>query len=329
MVGCYLYAGADLAFLNYINVFYFSNYNTNVSNGMQVLQSTQDYCSSLVQPLMTSSNYEYLISAELRQSWANYTISTAIANYNQSNIETDEVLGSMYSAAQAEGWCRAANTLYAAVQPNNASEFVQPSQLLGSVALSRINKVQSYGSSIYLNTARLAYNQGNYPLAILDADYDYVLSGISAGTNNMNNSDIISAASSLLANNATYGVWATEFAKEALFYINESKITANATLAHTYALQAYSSADLAQHLGSDMRLIHANLVQASGAQSTNQNLGPIQDSISRLNNMFILLLVLIIFIALLTAFNTVLIVGLLKTVRGDTSRTGKGRRKSR
>jgi predicted S18 family serine protease len=318
----YLYTGADLAFLDYINAFYFSNHETNISSGLQVLLSTQRYCSSLVQPSMTSSNYEYVLSAELRRSWANYTINTTIAEYNQTSIDTDGVLGSIYSAAQADGWCRAAGTIYASQQAGNASEYVQPSQALGAVALSRINRAKAYGLGMYFDSAQLAYNQGNYPLAIIDADYAYVLSGASAGTGNMTNSEITGAAGSLLTANATYGVWATEFAKEALFYINESRLTSNSTLAHTFALQAYSSAALAQSIGSDTLLIYRNLVPSVTAQSVNIN--AVLSSISTLDSMLLVLLVLLVLVVMLIAINVVLVALLLKK-RRHARHAGRGR----
>ena len=321
----YLYAGADLAFLNYINVFYFSNHNTNVSNGMQVLQSTQEYCSSLVQPLMTSGNYEYLISAELRQSWANYTINTTIAEYNVTNFDTDEVLGSIYGAAQANGWCKAANTIYTASrQASSNAELVQPSQTLSAVALSKINRTQAYGQSMYLDTAKIAYKQGNYPVAMLDADYAYVFYGISARTGNMTTNEITSAASAFITANATYGVWATEFAKEALFYINESRLTSNVSLAHTYAIQAYSSAALAQSIGADTLLIYQSLTPVS-ATTQNVNLSNVLVSIGTLNNMILILLVLLTLLVLLIAINVILLAMLLK--RQNYKRSARRSRK--
>ena len=328
----YLYTGADFAFLDYLDAFYFSNHETNISSGMQVLLDTQDYCSSLVQPPLTSSNYEYILGAELRRSWANYTINATIAGYNMTGADTtDEVLSSIYSAAQANGWCSAADTLFASQQlATNASELVQPSQSLGAVAQSRISRAQAYGQSIYFNSAQLAYKQGNYPIAILDADYAYVLSGISASIGNLTTSGIDSAASALLTSNATYGVWATEFAKEALFYINESTLTSNATLARTYAIQAYSSASLAQHIGSDTLLIYTNLVATPASVSVQGvNVTAALNGIYRLDNMLLILLVLLTIIVLLIAINAVLLVMLLKKQRYAHGTGGRSRRRRR
>ncbi len=324
----YLYAGANLAFLDYINAFYFSNSGANVSSGLQTLLSTQQYCSSLVQPALTSRNYEYVLGAELRYSWANYTINNTIAEYNVSSIDTDDVLSSIYSAAQADGWCRASGTIYALQQANGTSGLVQPSNALAAVALSRINRSQVYGPSIYLNTAQIAYKQGNYPIAILDADYAYVLYGSSASIGSMANNEIIGAAESMLTANATYGVWATEFAKESLFYINESNLASNSTLAHTYAIQAYSSAALAQHIGSDTLLIYRNLLPVS-LTTQNVNLNNVLVRIGTLNNMILILLVLLTLVVLLIAINVVLLAMLLKR-QGRAQRTrhaGRGRRR--
>jgi predicted S18 family serine protease len=324
--GNYLYTGADLAFLNYVDVFYLSNYNTSIGSGLQVLLGTHKYCAALVPPTMTNSNYEYLLGAELRQLWANYTINTTIAAYNTTNIDTDEVLDSMYSAAQATGWCRAAGTIYASPQIGYG-EQVQPSKLLEAVALERINRAQTYGPSMYLDTAQIAYKQGNYSVAILDADYAYAIIGMSAGTGNETSAQIASNASALLSGNATYGVWATEFAKEALFYINESRLASNSTLAHSYALQAYSSAALAQSIGSDMQMIYQSLMPSSASQGINGSAAQI--SISMLNNMIFILLALLILIAILVAVNVILLALSLKARRPVRKRAGRRGRNAR
>jgi predicted S18 family serine protease len=324
----YLYTGADLAFLDYVNAFYFNSYETNISNGMQVLQDTQKYCSSLEEPQMTSSNYEYILGAELRRAWANYTINTIISGYNQTagGIDTDEVLDSMYGAAQANGWCTAAGTIYSLEQSNTAGEPVKPSLALEAVALSKIDRAQEYGPNIYYSTAETAYNQGDYPLAILAADYSYALSNTGTLSANTPNKGIIDAANTLIAN-ATYGVWATEFAKESLFYINESELAANSTLAQTYATQAYSSASLARQMSEDMHIIYMNLTPSSTTSVVSPN--ALLSSVDSLKGMIETLLAVMVFIAFLLAIIAVMLALLLrKACAGTRSRT-EGRRKGR
>ncbi len=321
----YLYVGSNIAFLDYIDAFYFSNHDANISRGLQVLLSARKYCNELVPPTMTNGNYEYVLGAELRQLWANYTINTTIAAYNITNMDSDDMLSSIYSAGQANGWCKAAGTVYATQQPGSSDVQVQPSRLLNAVALEKISRAQGYGPSMYLNTAQLAYKQGNYPVAILDADYAYALLGVSSNTDNMTSNQIASAASALLAGNATYGVWATEFSKETLFYINESKLASNSTQTRAYALQAYSAASLAQNIGTDMLLIYQSLAPSSGSM---QNLSTVTAEVTRLSNMIFILLAVLILIAVLVSVNIVLLALSLKGQR-SMARRNRSQRRSR
>ena len=65
----YLYTGAEnLAFLDYVNTYYFNGYSTNRSSALSLLEGVQGFCTSLTPPPLTKSNYNYVLSAELRQS---------------------------------------------------------------------------------------------------------------------------------------------------------------------------------------------------------------------------------------------------------------------
>ncbi len=317
----YWYVGANFAFLDYINAFFFSSHDVNTSGGLQTLLETQSYCSGLVAPALTADNYDYVFGGELRQAWANYTLNQTLANFNVTGFDTDSVLASMYNAAESGGWCRAASTIYSieASQGPNVSAYVQPSQALSAVALARINRAKQYGSGMYLNTAKLAYRQGNFPLAILDADYAYVLPYASVSAGNMSTSNLTSAASALLGG-ATYGVWATAFAKEALFYINESGLEPSASLSRTYALQAYSSAMLAQQMSSDTSLIHENLLPTF-AQSV--SLDAVISRLDKLNNTVLVMAVVTLALFALNAA----VIGLLLRERAARRRAARGRRR--
>ena len=78
----------------------------------------------------------------------------------------------------------------------------------------------------------------------------------------VNNASQLNSASAALAANSTYGVWATEFSKEALFYVYESSHSSNSTRAQFYSDQAYTSAMLASQLSNDTRSIYQSLVAA-------------------------------------------------------------------
>ncbi len=270
----YLYAAADLAFLNYVDSFYFNSHSVSKPIGLSTLISVNNYCNSLSIPQMTPSNYEYVIAGELRQSWAEYTLNTTIAFYNATNqtATTDDVLLDMRQAATSNGWCRAAAEMYA-LSGSGGSQPVAPSLNLQSTAYARITSAAKYGNNLYLATAREALQANNYPLAILDADYAYALNAAPSNYTNMTNAQMLSSAAAL-ARNSTYGAWATEFGNEAEFYISESRLATNASSAKFYAQEAYSSALLASQISQDTALISANLSPGQSVQHINNTTSP-------------------------------------------------------
>ncbi len=253
----YYYLSADMSFLTYLNVFTFLNHNTNKTDGLDTLNNIGLYCSGNSAPQITNTNYEYVLGGELRQSWANYTLNATIGTYNLTAMDTDGVLRDIYGGASASGWCNAANFMYSIASNVNGTPIIF-SQNIKSAAASGISNATKY-PGLYLTTALAAYKQGNYPMALLDSDYAVSLGSI--GTYyNMSTQHLISNATRL-AYNSTYGIWATEFSNEALFYVQEAGMNdANVTLAHSYALDAYQSAVLANMLGNSTRLLNDNMV---------------------------------------------------------------------
>ncbi len=263
----YIYTAADFAFLDYLNAFYFNSYPSTRSSALGTMTAVQNSCASLTPPPLTKQNYNYVISAELRQAWGTYTINSSISAYNASQIESDQILDDMYLAAQANAWCKAAGLIYN--ESDQTGNYVTVSQSLQQVAHSRIERaLPSSGSNLYLSTAQQAYKEQNYPLAILDADYAYVL--FNTVPQNMTVQEINAAAQATAAN-STYGVWATEFARESQFYIYESGATANSTLSRSYAVSAYTTAQLANALSNDTRLISGSLVPVSNPMLAESN----------------------------------------------------------
>ncbi len=258
----FLYAAADLSFLNYINAYFFSSHNATIQSAENTMQSEYNYCTSLSAPQLTQSNYEWVLAGELRQTWGSYTLSSTISEFNSnvSDIDSDTVLVSLYSNAESTGWCNAANFMYQ-IAANMGGKTVVVSQNLGPIALGRINRASELGTTMYLQTAQTAYSDSNYPLAILDSDYSYSLLS-AAAQSGLTTSQLDSMALSMSLN-STYGAWPAQFADEAEFYIQESKLTANSTQAHTYATEAYSSALLAQQLSNDTSIIYSNISPGS------------------------------------------------------------------
>lgn len=253
----YIYTGADFAFLDYVNAFFFNGYPGNRTGAYALLGNIQNSCQSLQPPSLTESNYNYVLNAELRQYWGNYTIGQALGTYNATNIESDQVLDELYLGAQANGWCTAASIVYN--ESSIPGNYVAPSSSLKAIAFKRIERSSPYGG-LYLTTAQQAYDQGNYAVAILDADYAYAIgTAISPlPTAKLNNLTIS------IARNSTYGVWATEFAKESQFYVSESVLaSSNATMAKSLAETGYSAAQLARQISNDTIVIQQNLVASA------------------------------------------------------------------
>ncbi len=258
----YVYTGSDLAFLDYINAYMFSNFNTSRHELPLLMQGVQNYCEYYAAPQLTVANYQYIIAAEMRQGWGNYTIAQDISSYNISQSTSDEVLGSTYLAGESNAWCNAASYLYNHTYA--PSDYLVPSISLSSVAASRIARAAQY-HGMYLQLANASYAAHNYPVAILDADYAYAF-GYSSEFLQQNATYLNSRAAALAAN-ATYGVWATEFSKESQFYTKESILASNSTIAEGYAQNAFTVAFLASQLSKDTSLIY-NMSAKEGYPST-------------------------------------------------------------
>ena len=252
----YTYTSADVAFLDYINAYMFLHHDATKQSGLQTLNSLNAQCGSLAAPQLTSANYEYVIGGELRQAWAEYTLNSTIGTYNATAIDTDGVLEDLYSAGEASGWCAAANYMYGIAGKLGGSAAAVPSSL-SSIANARMTRAEPYGISLYLAAANKAYAQGNYPVAIFSADYAYAF-GSPIG--NMSTSAMLSTAKAL-ASNATYGVWASQFANEAMAYYYNAETASNASAAGAYAVDAYQTALLASQLSNDTSNIYGALSQ--------------------------------------------------------------------
>ncbi|MDE1810869.1 MAG: hypothetical protein KGH66_02410 [Candidatus Micrarchaeota archaeon] len=210
----YLYAAANQAFLNYVNTFYFVHHTTSIPSGLATAISVQAECNSLVKPQLTSTNYEYVISGEMRQYWGNYTINNSIIGFNTSGIETDEVLDDLYLAGQASGWCSAAGIIYG-LEENTTGTPVYFSSVLKPIAQNRINRAAIDGQNLYVSTARTAYAQGNYGVAMLDSDFSFAFSNATFKYN-LSTGQLLNLSSST-ARGATFGAWATLYGLESQF----------------------------------------------------------------------------------------------------------------
>jgi hypothetical protein len=262
----YLYTAADFSFLSFIDAFYFSNNDTNITEGLQLLDGIRSYCGGLTLPQQTTANYEYLVQAQMRQLWGSYTANSTVAGYNASVQTTDDVLTELYSGAQAEGWCSSADNIYA-----DASKLGgYPSSFnasLGNVAYQRIERIKG-SVGMYSVTAQQAYARKEFAVAIIDSDYAYAQQYSVLASANMSIGAMLNR-SDAIARNSTYGAWATQFANEAEFYIQQARATHNSSNLADYAESALSSAVLASQISNDTSIIAQSMGATASQPSSN------------------------------------------------------------
>ena len=312
----YYYAAADFAFLDYANAYLMHSASTTKQQGIQTLIQTSSSCASIQPPQITSANLEYVLGGELRQAWGNYTAESLIANYNSTTTDSDGVMENMYENGIAQAWCGSAAYMYGIAQRIGGNASV-PSASLASLAASRISAAGNYGSNYYYQTALAAYRNHNYPLAILDADFASA-TGSASNSFSMNTSALDAMAEST-ANSSTYGIWATQYANEAMFYVYESKLTTNSSAAHSYAASAYSSAVLASAISNDTKVIASSLVPVTTSQAP-QDLGALGSQLSNIYGLLETIAILILAILIIV----VIILGFVLMLVYHVSKAGSG-----
>jgi hypothetical protein len=288
------------------------------------MRDVQNHCEYYAAPQLTAANYQYVIAAEMRQGWGNYTISQDIGSYNTSQSTSDEVLGSAYLAGESLAWCSAASYLYNYSYAQ--SPYLLPSVSLSTVAASRIARATPYGG-MYLQLANASYADHNYPVAILDADYAYAFGYSSKFL--QHNATYLDGHAAAIAANSTYGVWAAEFSKEARFYISESSLTANKNLSEGYAQEAYTVAMLANQMSNDTRLIYnASAKQNAAAPAgtapsdTTLRLASLSGAVDTVLTLLVILIVLLI-ITLVILFVVLSKIARLERAHGRTARKNR------
>ncbi|MEM3883712.1 MAG: S16 family serine protease [Methanothrix sp.] len=291
----YYYTSADVAFIDFINSFMFQNPNLSISRGQALLNSVSYYCSSLNPPPLTRSNYNDVLNGELRQLWGNVTINALLSQYNSTAIDSDGVLRNVYSAAEAYAWCKAASQIYSESSPSGSYQAVNVSNQLKPVAQLAISSALSSPSSssvpsVYIIGAKVALDQGNYALALLDSDY--MVSDEHSIPSNVSEGGIYNATASLI-NSSRFGAWATQFADEALFYMNESSLVSPQRSASMLS-SGYYAALLGSEISNSTKEIYGMLTTTPVSKpSTTQPSSPSHALPSTINIIIILLLIII------------------------------------
>lgn len=254
----YVYLAADIEFLDYIDAYMFANHITNVTDTYTQINYTENYCSGINAAELTNRNYQYVIGGELRAAWANYTLSS-LSLVNRSQIDTDTLLRMLAESGESYAWCNAARMMYNESQGLGGST-VAYNQSLKRIAKARIDSVASF-KGIYLSTAESLYGSGNYGAALIDADYAFAEQNASLNINR--SSSQLDNIARDIATKPKFGVWATQFADDALFYADESSASKNQTSAYSYALSAYQTAVLSAQISNDTSNVYNSLVVTS------------------------------------------------------------------
>ncbi|MGB9732902.1 MAG: S16 family serine protease [Candidatus Micrarchaeales archaeon] len=290
----YLYTAANFAYLTFSQAFLLANLkNANFRTASQLISNVSNYCSSLVPPQITSTNYEYVVGGEFRQELGIITATNAASILNASDT-TDGVFEGIYGVGEAYGWCLAASDMYS-IASNMGGVAVESSPSLKSYAMGLINNASIYGWNMYLQAAKDLYSKGEYPASIYSGIYASIFGN--PIITNYTPSQYLSIESSMI-NTSNYGIWPNQFASSAKFYINEYNITGNSS----YLESAYSLALLASKLSSANKLINSSFVpisnqsmqQCSGCSSISSKIQEIYFAL-----LFILVILFIILVLLL------------------------------
>ena len=239
----YLYTAADLAFLDSINAYTLENsQNLTLNSTQNLIDNASFYCSSLLPPQMTNTNYEYVAGGELRQLWANITIQSAQKVLNSSQT-TDDYIQAVFTLAPAVAWCNGAASMYSiAYSLGGNSVIVSPAIKHKAAAL--MTNASKFGNGLYYQSAQQAYGSGDYATAFYAATYADVFGQPAPAAAS---AELLNMTTANLAN-ATAGTWPSQFAAQSVFYSNEASFATNASQTKGYLMQAYTTSLLAKSL---------------------------------------------------------------------------------
>ncbi len=263
----YLYAGADQAFLGYIDAYTFANANNMTLNkAYSLLGTVSNYCNGLTPPQLTTRNYGYVISGEARQAWALQNLNTAKTILNQSQ-STDNIIEAVSTIGESSAWCAAASNLYSQFQyPQSTASAVGLSDKIAQLASRVILQNKQYSNSMYYNAAVADYNLGEYGASLYSLAY---INSIYSTTNYPSNYSLRTLYNSL--NSSLYGIWPIEYANSAAFYAYEASVSANSSTSKGYLLSSYPLSVLAINISSLNKILASNLTSPIAAASTFNN----------------------------------------------------------
>ena len=270
----YLYTGADMAFLEYINAYIFANSNNyTLNNAYSLFSNVNNYCNGISAPQLTTLNYEYIVSGEARQGWAIQNLNAAKKELNQSQ-STDDIVSAIGTIAESNAWCNAANNLYTQALASNGMQ-VGLSRNMYNLVSKTLLADKAYAGSMYYNAAVSEFNSGEYGAALYSLNYVSSVSTTSAYPKNYSVSTIYSKLNSSL-----YGIWPVEYANSAAFYAYEANFSSNNLTKLSYLDSSYSLALLSEGISILNMQISSNFTSSISTEnnktSSNTNINSTQ-----------------------------------------------------
>ncbi len=262
----YLYTGADLAFIEYPTAVVFANYNISEGQARSIAANISSYCTSINNPpQMTGANYEMVIGAEARVSWAMATLAGVYSELNASQT-SDGILLALGSAAPAYAWCAAANQIYNISSAMGGNAVESSSNMAENASADLSAAERKYGSPFYVSAAKYSLNNSDYGAVLYSLAYANVFYNSSMSQNALNGTPaLVSGALS-----SARGIWPSLFAAQSYFYLSQANLSKRGSgLYQSYVSNARTTAALAVGLQGVDAYIQKNLVPFSGTCSLN------------------------------------------------------------
>jgi predicted S18 family serine protease len=164
----YLFTAANDAFLNYIDAATFAALNDIEHLDLMKKKKEIDEClNSLEDFNKTDENFEYLVGADIRKSWA-------LTKLNEINISKNYFVEEKYATFNnlmyADAWCHVSKMLREAA--NNSGEAINES-IFKELAETKLNEAESLNLTddlnFHLSATKLLFENGKYGGAIYDS----------------------------------------------------------------------------------------------------------------------------------------------------------------
>lgn len=314
----YEYTAADSAFIEYINAYIYANSdNYTLPKAYTLYNTVLNYCNSLTPPNMTPQNYQYIISGQARQSWAQQNLITANAELN-STQSTDNIIEAISTIGESAAWCDATNNLFSQASKinmlsNSTTPYTFSSNIEKLAHSDLIALAINNSQSMYYAAALNNYNQSQYGSAL------YTMYYLMAQTAPVNASKYNTTILISSFNNSLNGIWPVAYGNSAVFYAEQASLS-NKSASSSYLFTSYQLSLIARGISNLNNILENNFtlsntsissITAINSTEENQLLGLIGKEANTINTLnqkvnnietsieLIILMVVVLLIALL------------------------------